>query len=159
LHLHELGIATLSSLFVNANRGKDSEAAKPSDFYYFQTASGESISIPAAACDAFFSCVRDGLMPAWAVPLCPIDRFESGRANGKVSRPRVWVGDGVVLLLPRIEGKQVIVPFAVIEGAEGIVDVKDPDSETWFAVDVPGGDCWMLDAEFALVESKIILMK
>ncbi len=98
-------------------------------------------------------------MPAWAVPLCPIDKLQSGRANGRVTHPRVWVGDGVVLLLPRIEGKQVIAPFAVIEGADGVVDVNDPDSDTWFAIDVPGEDCWMLEAEFAIVESKIILIK
>ncbi|MBW4421778.1 MAG: hypothetical protein KME13_21590 [Myxacorys californica WJT36-NPBG1] len=145
-------------MFVNANRGKDSEPASPSDFYYFQSAA-EHISIPAAACDAFFSCVRDGIMPAWAVPLCPIDKLESGRANGRVIRPRIWVGDGVVILLPRISGQQVTAPFAIVDGAAGVVDVKDPDSETWFAVDVPAGDCWMLDAEFSLVESKIVLLK
>jgi hypothetical protein len=158
LHLQELGIATLSSLFVNANRGKDSEAAKPSNFYYFQTQSEQAVSIPVAVCDAFFSCIKDGILPAWAVPLCPIDALEKGKSGGKVPRPRLWVGDGVILILPQIQGKQVSAAFALINQAEGIIDVKDPDSDRWFAVEVPDEDCWILEAEFPIVDSKIVLL-
>ncbi|MEP0873358.1 hypothetical protein NDA01_26720 [Trichocoleus desertorum AS-A10] len=153
LHLHELGIATLTSCFINANRDPKSEPAKPKDFYYFQVREeSDRVSIPAIACDTFFALIKDGLLPGWVVPLVPVDKLEAGRKRGEVGKPRAWVGEGVILIAPQIEGCQVIAAIAVTEAIEGAVSVSDVDTGDTFEIVIPPGTehCWILDADFNL---------
>ncbi|MBD2095642.1 hypothetical protein H6F90_10795 [Trichocoleus sp. FACHB-591] len=151
--MKELGIATLTSCFINANRDSKADAAKPSDFYYFQIREeSDRISIPAIACDTFFALIKDGLLPGWVVPLVPVDKLEAGRKRGEVGKPRAWVGEGVILIAPKIEGGQVIAAIAVTEAVEGTVEVMDVDSGETFEIVIPDGTehCWILDADFNL---------
>lgn len=154
LHLKELGIATLTALFVNANRDPKSEPVKPANYFYFEAVNeSDRVSIPAAICDAFFSLITDQLMPSWAVPLAPIERLQSGRAHDSVSKPRVWIGDGVLLLLPRVEDGWVKAELAIVEGNQaGKIELTDPDCEAVFYLELPPDEQrWELDAEFELV--------
>lgn len=96
-------------------------------------------------------------MPAWAVSSAPIDKLKANQANTTVPRPRAWVGEGVLLLMPRIVGRSVTAEFALTEGASGIVSVRDVDSGKWYSIEVPAEDCYAIDAEFPLIESKLIL--
>ena len=155
MHLQELGIATLTSCFVNANRDSKSDPAKPKDFYYFHSekSEGDRITISALACDTFFSLIKSGKLPGWVVPVLPIDKLEVGRKRGEVGKPRAWVGEGVILIAPVVQGDQVVAAIAVTEAViEGTVIVTDVDSDTRFAIVIPPNTehCWMLDAEFAL---------
>jgi hypothetical protein len=153
LHLQELGIATLTSCFVNANRDSKSDPAKPKDFYYFQAQQEvDRIVIPAIACDTFFALIKDGKMPGWVVPLVPVDKLEAGRKRGEVGKPRAWVGEGVILIAPRVQGEQVIAAIAVTEAVEGTVTLTDVDTDETFEIEIPPNTehCWILDADFNL---------
>lgn len=152
LHLEELGIATLSALFANANRDpKKGQPASPKDFFYFQREEDEGPKIPVAACDAFFSLVADGLLPGWALGVAPLERLRTCRSkNGTVRKPRAWISDDLILILPRVEGKEVVAALALSNGVSGFVELRDPDVEAEFclnlseAIDVG----WGLDIEF-----------
>lgn len=158
LHKEELGIASLSALFANSNRDpKKSDPFKPEQFCFWKPATEAAQSIAPSACDAYFSLIKDNVMPAWVVPLSPIEQLKAGQTGARVSRPRAWIGEGVLLLMPRISGKVVTAQFALIDGAQGVVDVRDVDSGKWYAIDVPAEDCWELEAEFPLLESRLIL--
>lgn len=158
LHKEELGIAQLAMLYYNSKIDpKKSEPLTPDKFCYWMPATEQEKGIASSACDAFFSLIKDSLMPAWVVPLVPIDRLKANQAHASLSRPRAWIAEGVLLLMPRIMGQAVTAEFALIDGVSGIVDVQDVDSGKWYAIDVPPDDCWMIDAEFLMVRSKLIL--
>lgn len=157
LFKQELGVASLSALFANANRDPKSDPFKPQQFCHWLPEVEAEKRIPAAACDAFFSLINDGLMPAWAVPLCPIEQLKSNSINAPVKRPRALIGEGVLLLVPEFVGRVVTAQFALIDGVEGVIDLKDPDTGKWHAVELPREDCWIIEAEFPLIESKLIL--
>lgn len=151
LHLGELGVATLSALFTNANRDpKKGKPASPSDFFYFAPKQTQ-VDIPSTAADAFFSLVADEVMPSWALGIAPIDKLRQVKQNRPVSRPRAWVGEGALLLLPRVEGQVVQAAIALLDGVSGSVLVMDIDSGTTFSIEVLSSDSrWVLDAEFEL---------
>jgi hypothetical protein len=158
LHKEELGIAQLTMLYLNSKIDtKKTEPYKTDQFCFWLPQAKQDQSIASSACDAFFSLVKDNLMPAWVVPLVPIEQLKSNQAHAAVSRPRAWVGEGVLLLVPRIVGKVVTAEFAVIEGRPGTVQVKDVDSGKWYTIDVSDEDCCLIDAEFPLLQSKLIL--
>ncbi|WP_138503389.1 hypothetical protein [Nostoc sp. PA-18-2419] len=95
----ELGIATLTSCFVNSNRDPKSEAAKPSDFFYFTPTEDERGRISSVAANAFFALADAGKLPGWVVFIAPIDKLvKSG--NSDPCTPLAWIGEGVVLLQP-----------------------------------------------------------
>ncbi|MHC5823988.1 MAG: hypothetical protein ACYT04_51170, partial [Nostoc sp.] len=75
MHLAELGIATLTSCFVNSNRDPKSEPAKPTDFFYFTPADDEGDRINSTAANAFFALADAGLLPGWCVAIAPLDKL------------------------------------------------------------------------------------
>lgn len=154
LHHQELGIATLTSCFINANRDpKKGEPSKAADFYYFQP-KDHKIKIPAAACDAFFALTKENKLPGWAVAIAPIDIIRANKGNGKPlpGRVRAWSGDGVLLIMPHIDGDLVRCPLAFIKTKrQGTILLRDVDAGTAFQIKLlPGEQRWVLDAEFAL---------
>ena len=156
MHLAELGIATLTSCFINANRDAKSTAAKPSDFFYFNC-NEEQIHIPSAAANAFFALADAGLLPNWVVAYSPIDKLKSACDDTPVVAPRAWVGDGVVLLLPRVDGEVVKFSLGFQDLPEnfpgGTMTVRDVDSGEVMALALTGGGIyWILDGEKDLVE-------
>lgn len=158
LHREEKGIAQLAMLYLNSKIDpKKTDPFTPEQFCHWLPPTEQDKSISSPACDAFFSLIQDSLMPAWAVSSAPIAKLKANQANATVSRPRAWVGEGVLLLMPRIVGRVVTAEFAMIEGASGIVDIKDVDSGRWYAIEVPAEDCYVIDAEFPFVESKLLL--
>lgn len=136
LHLEELGLASLCALFVNANRDpKKGKPAKPSDFYRFELQDGK---IPAYACDAFFSLVKDNLMPGWVLAIAPLEEMRNLRKFDSYPRPRVWIGDGVMLICPQFLSDRVIAPLAIVNAAQGIIQLADPDSDQIYNVLIEG---------------------
>nr|WP_290224271.1 hypothetical protein [Trichocoleus desertorum] len=91
-------------------------------------------------------------MPGWVIPVVPVDKLEAGRRRSEVGKPRAWVGEGVILIAPQINGGMVTAAMAVTEDIEGAVEVTDVDSGETFAIAIPEGTehCWILDAEFNL---------
>ena len=155
--MQELGIATLTALYINSKRDpKKGEAAKPSEFFYHQPATGgDRLTIRPAACDAFFSLINDALMPGWVIPLVPIEQLQAGKGTGLVPKPRAWIGKDILLLLPRVEGDRVIAAIAVLDGASGEVELSDPDSETLFKIRISPQThphSWGMDTEFTLID-------
>jgi hypothetical protein len=154
LHLAELGIATLTSCFINANRDPKSTAAKPSDFFYFNS-TDEQIQIPSMCANAFFALADAGLLPNWVVAIAPIDKLKSVQDDTRVIAPRAWVGDGVVLMLPRVDGETVRFGIGFQDLPEnfpgGTVVVRDVDSGEERAIALDGGGAeWILDGEVTL---------
>lgn len=144
LHLTELGIATLTSCFVNSNRDpKKGEAAKPSDFFYFAPAENEDIRISASVANAFFALADAEKLPGWCVAIAPVDKLLKSR-NGVADNPSVWVGEGLVLINPVVKDGFVRFPLGFVQ--------SNGDIETDGGVVKVGaiGECWILDGEFAL---------
>lgn len=132
-HLNELGVATLTSCFVNANRDpKKGKPAKPADFFYF---AGSDALNPAIA-NAFFSLINDKQIPAWVVHAAPIDLLRQAKTDGiHPKRKRMLLGEGVAIFCPEIEKKQIYSDFAIFNDAEwGWVTVTDVDTEASYEV-------------------------
>jgi hypothetical protein len=144
LHLAELGIATLTSCFVNSNRDPKSEAAKPSDFFYFTPTGDEGERISSTAANAFFALADAGKLPGWCVAIAPVDKLAKSR-NGDPCTPVVWIGEGLVLLQPIVDNGLVRFPLGFVDGVSGAIATDGG------VVKVPElGQVWVLDGEFAL---------
>jgi hypothetical protein len=150
-----LGIATLTACFVNSNRDpKKSQPAKPRDFFYFAPKDGGDIKIPSAVANAFFSLAKDSLLPDWAVAIAPVAQLRECKNGTSYPRPRAWIGEGVVLVLPKISGDEVEFALGLIDGAGGVVEVRDADTGTEFSLSLPSLETqWILDGEFTLKDS------
>lgn len=154
LHLQELGIATLSSIFVNANRDpKKGEPAKPSDFFYFKPIE-DSKKISAIAADTFFSLVAEERMPSWAVSLAPVEKLRQYRANVTPPSTKAWVKRGVMLIAPQLNGTKVKVPLALVDGVSGAISLIDIDAGVAYKVLIenPKNESyWASDVEFDIL--------
>lgn len=150
LHLQELGIATNSSILVNSNRGKRTKAAKPQDFFYFKV-TDKGAQIPPEACDTFFELVAENILPEWATAIAPLSKLRNSRQHGRVSNPRAWIGESIVLIQPRIADGYVTAQLALIESADDNTLVVEPDSGDQFEIKVDGDRRWALDAEFKVL--------
>jgi hypothetical protein len=153
LHLEELGISTLISCFVNANRDPKSEAAKPSDFFYFQPKEIDTVRIPPAVANAFFALTDIAKLPPWVVQMAPLDRLTKSRDSSPSPSPVVWIGEGIALILPYISNGVVKFPLGFIEGStsgsiltSGNYWVKVPKQEA----------CWILDGELAIEKFLVV---
>lgn len=154
MHLHELGIATLSSIFVNANSAKKGEPAKPSDFFYFEPQDGDGEKISAIASDTFFSLVAEEKMPSWAVSLAPVEKLRQCKANRSPAPTRAWIKRGVMLIAPKVNGGIVFVPLALIDAVDGDLELIDIDAGTTYKVrlDNPKAQSyWATDIELELL--------
>ncbi|MBD2489011.1 hypothetical protein [Aulosira sp. FACHB-615] len=142
--MQELGIATLTSCFVNSNRDpKKGEPVKPSDYFYFTPTEGSDIKISAVAANAFFALADAGKLPGWVVAIAPVDKLLKARTSDPI-KPLVWIGEGLVLLQPRVEDGVVKFPM-------GFVDTSGEVETTGGVVRVPElGNVWMIDGEFAV---------
>lgn len=153
LHLEELGIATLTAFFVNSNRDpKKGSPVKASDFFHFAPKDAkDEIKIPGLACDAFFSLIADRLLPNWVLNVAPIDLLRSQKSKNirSVVKPRAWLSENLLLILPRVKDGQVEAALAFSNNASGLVELYDVDSQTRFIVQIEKPQiAWMLDAEF-----------
>jgi hypothetical protein len=158
LHLQELGIATLSALFANANRDpKKGMPASPSDFFYFSREERPEVEIPALACDIFFALIAEEKLPEWVLNIAPIENLRKCRSKNppaKFPRPRVWVGDDLVLILPRVDSaKEVSAMLSFNNGTCEVVELQDIDTDTSFFLrfSEPSEAMWSLDAQFERV--------
>lgn len=149
----ELGIATLTAVFCNANRDPNKgEPAKPADFFYFLPQE-ESVRLDAIASDTFFALVTDLRLPSWVVEIAPVEQLRTSRAFGPVPETRAWMCEGVLLLLPRIEEDKVKTPLAIVDGAAGLCPVIDIDGGSVHQIVVPNEreeSYWVTDFEFEL---------
>ncbi len=155
-HLDEVGIATLTACFVNANRDpKKGKSVNPDDFFYFRpTILSDTETLADVAC-TFFELAKNRRLPAWCISLCPIDDFVKNKAGGKVYSPRAWVGDNILLIGPKYSNKKVTAKFALINGATGVSTVRDVDTQYAVKVFIPMQEypsLWMIDAIFEVRE-------
>jgi hypothetical protein len=115
LHYKELGLATLTSYFVNANKDpKKGNRVSPADFFYFKPESSTDINPDVAS--TFFSLATDKLVPNWAASLIPIKDFVAIKDKGRVSKLRGYVSDSldVFILSPSKAPYQLFCGFLVI---------------------------------------------
>ncbi|MFK0731413.1 MAG: hypothetical protein ACFKPT_02615 [Gloeotrichia echinulata GP01] len=134
----------MTSCFVNSNRDPKSEAAKPSDFFYFTPADDEGERISSDAANAFFALADAGKLPGWCVAQAPVDKLAKSR-NGDPCTPVIWIGEGLVLLQPVIDGGLVRFALGFVDGVSGTI-ITDGG-----AVKVPElGEAWVLGGEFAV---------
>lgn len=126
-HMGELGVATLTSCFINANRDpKKGQPAKPSDFFYFS----QSETLDPAIANAFFSLITDKKLPPWIVHASPIDLLRQSKTTGyHAKQNRLWLGNGVAIFRPEVNEKELFTDFAVFSGEEwGWQKVTDVDT-------------------------------
>lgn len=158
--MQELGIATLTSCFVNSKRSKDSDPrTTPNDFYYFQPKGGDGVQVPPAAANAFFSLVNDNLLPGWALALAPLDKLRASKDSRPHALPRAWIGDGILLLLPKVADNEVQFELGLVDEAKGLTKLHDVDTGTEFIVKLPENQqsMWVLNGEFRLFMEKVLL--
>lgn len=158
LHLGELGISTLSSIFVNTNRDpKKGEPAKASDFFYFTPQLEEGEKISAIACSSFFSLIDDEKMPSWGVAIAPVEAIRKSKNDTNlIASPRAWMKKGVILIAPKIQGDKLISPLVLVDGIEGQVTVIDVDTGTAreiFVANLKKETYWATNVEFQLIGS------
>ncbi|WP_335017827.1 hypothetical protein [Nostoc sp.] len=129
---------------MNSNRDPKSEAAKPSDFFYFTPTDDEGDRINPDAANAFFALADAGKLPGWCVAIAPVDKLAKSR-NSDPCTPVIWVGEGVVLIQPSAEDGLVRFPLGFVEASGDIVTDGG-------VVKVPVlGEAWLLDGEMALL--------
>lgn len=156
LHLQELGIATLSALFCQANSDpKKGDRVKPADFFHFAPSEDKDKIDPVVA-DTFFALVAEEKIPSWAIALAPIEKLRASRGNGStLTSPRAWMRRGVLLIAPRIEGTQVVAPLALVDDAvQGKNSLIDIDSGVCREVLIPDGKSeafWASNQSFEIV--------
>lgn len=144
----------LTAVLVNVNRDpKKGEAAKPSDFFYFDTRN-DGPKIPASCADTFFSLVADKKISSWCLNIAPLDRLRASRGSGSdVIYPRAWVGGRCVVFNPKIKNGKVTAPLAIVD--ETRMDLptllRDVDSGQETTILLPQGlQRYVIDAEFHL---------
>ncbi|MBD2771165.1 hypothetical protein [Iningainema tapete] len=131
---------------MNANRDPKSEAAKPSDFFYFAVDS-DDVRISSTAANAFFALADAGKLPGWVVAAAPVDRLAKSRDSTPVN-PTVWIGEGLVLIQPMAEDGMVQFPL-------GFVEVSGDVAVNGGVVKVPEvGSAWLLDGEFSFTPTE-----
>lgn len=114
LHYQELGMATLTSYFVNANKDpKKGSGVTPSDFFYFKPDASSDIDPDVAA--TFFSLVKDQVAPNWTVPLIPIKELIALKDKGRIAKRRAFVGVdcNVFILCPSVVNYKLFCGFLV----------------------------------------------
>lgn len=157
LHLQELGIATLSALFANANRDpKKGQPASPADFFYFAAKEQYGPEIPAIACELFFSLIADQKLPGWVLDLAPIADLRRCRSQrpGRLPKPRAWVGENLLIIGPTLEGNDMGSLLSFDNGAVGLTEVCDIDTGTPFFLKLPESPQiqWSLSAVYELFD-------
>lgn len=158
LHLQELGIATHSSLFVNANRDPNKSApAKPSDFFYFKP-SDDDCRVPTTAACVFLALIRDQKLPGWVMDVAPIDKIrQSASSNISIPEVRAWVGINVLIICPVIRDKWLQAPlylsYRTIEGEITVEDIDRP--EITHKIKVQTSDpMWAIEYETEMIEDE-----
>ena len=137
LHYKELGIAALSSYFVNANKDpKKGKKSKPSDFYYFAIKEGvEAVRLNTHACNSFFSLIKDNKLPVWVMGVAPFDHLRTSKDDGFVPKRRALVSDTCLILNYTIFNGAIYSPLSFIGSSHGITIVKDADSSEEYTID------------------------
>jgi hypothetical protein len=146
--MKELGIATLTSQFFNANRDpKKGEPAKPSDFFYFQSQEEDGIHISAYVANTFFALTEQGKLPGWAVAIAPLERLLKAKDNSKIRNPQAWIGKNLVLICPTVKDGLVEFPLGFVDDTpEGEFKVN-----SGYLVKVPRyNSSWILNGKFAV---------
>ena len=115
LHYQELGMATLTSYFVNANKDpKKGSGVTPSDFFYFKP--DASSDIDANVATTFFSLIKEQLIPNWAVSLIPIKEMMALKDKGRIVKLRGFIGVdcNILALCPSIDSAKLFCGFLTI---------------------------------------------
>jgi hypothetical protein len=113
LHYNELGLATLTACFVNANRDpKKSQPAKASDFFYFKIAKQYGLSD--IAVETYFALAKLKKLPLFALNLLDIKSLQEARTFEEVEKINAWIHPEAVLIqVNQLDGK-IKVDFALI---------------------------------------------
>lgn len=160
LHQLELGTATLTSCFVNANRDPSKgQPAKPSDFCYFKT-DDKDATIPGVAADTFFHLIKLDLLPHWAMDLAPMDKLQAAKTQGRnIPQFYALVGHRILLICPTVSNGRLYAKFALVDGIKGRVTVRSPEPDPKapganknYVIELPDKDRrWVLKFEAPIV--------
>ena len=117
------------------------------------------MQVPPAAANAFFSLVNDNLLPGWALALAPLDKLRASKDSRPHALPRAWIGDGILLLLPKVADNEVQFELGLVDEAKGLTKLHDVDTGTEFIVKLPENQqsMWVLNGEFRLFMEKVLL--
>jgi hypothetical protein len=133
LHCQELGIATLTSYFVNANKDpKKGSKVSPSDFFFFKPDQSNEICPDVAT--TFFSLVEDKLVPNWTLQYIPLKEFIALRGRGNIESPRALINQElqIIVIAPKIYRQSIYCQFIVAWEAPTIdkelITLKNIDS-------------------------------
>lgn len=151
LHLGELGIATLSALFINANRDpKKGEPSKPNDFFYFQAAD-QKVRIDGLAAETFFALAKDEKLEQWMVGIAPMQELLAARNYGSLrTRDRALIGQDALIINPTYKDGKVFSALAIFQRG-GELWANDADTGDRVCVVVPpGASRWCTDESFEL---------
>lgn len=155
LHFQELGIATLSSIFVNANKDpKKGKTSKPADFFYFSTKEGlASIKLNKHACNAFFSLVRDNKIPKWVMGVVPLSQLRNSHDNGFVPSNRALIsGNCLILAYTVFNNDKIYSPLSFIGAYSQATIVTDVDSGKSYSIETVDfkANSTIIDGEYKL---------
>lgn len=156
LHYQELGVATLTACFINANRDPDkSSPASPEEYCYFKPAEINLISPIAAG--IFFQLIEEEIMPGWVIPVAPIDRLEKASRGQTTIPPIAWLAKEVEILFinPMVHEDRVQVPMGFIGDrvVPGEIEFKDINTKKEFVVSInfSESNAWFTENHFYLV--------
>lgn len=142
--MQELGISTLISCFINANRDPKSAPTKPQDFFYHLPEEDRE-RIPANAANSFFRLAEEGKIPGWAVAIAPIDQLLKSKTEAPC-KPTIIVGENSIIINSKAQGNVLKFEFALVQKG-------DHSNTRWNGkrVIIPDLDnCCILDDQFNL---------
>jgi hypothetical protein len=129
LHLEEMGVALLSSLTLNLNRDPKTPPVKESDFHHFLRKKQDTF--PGMVCDAFLALHTDKKLPDFVSDVMDgelLQQLIDGKKGQPVMGCRALVGDGLVLILPRVYNGFVQIPLGMMDELDnGPIEVFDVD--------------------------------
>lgn len=156
LHLNELGLAQLAQIYVNFHR--DRKKTKPyeiKDFCLF-TPAVDKEKLDPVACDVFFTLAVDKLLSQEIVAVAPVQEMRQARVSSSKPKVRAWMGEGILLLTPRVVEDVVRSPLVLVNGVGGLIEVADVDSGTVCHIEIENENkdsYWETECEFELAEA------
>lgn len=137
LHLQELAIAQLTSVYVNSQKTKPPYTS-PKDFCLFRPSEQRFSPI---LCRVIKSLLREKKLPNWVIGWLPHDELTQGDTLPDHAVPvkhlRALMAPGVVIFSPNVTDNYIKFPLALIEGVQGSKRVYCIDTREHFDIEIP----------------------
>lgn len=139
LHCHEIGVANLTALTRNMNRGKDQQPIAATEFYAFSSQE----KFDAITADTVFSLAQDKKIEEWLLKFIPIEELRKCKGDGlNLGKPRMLMGTAIALFCPSIQSSNISSKLIVYDDIYhwGFQWLKDVDTGEEIEVFVPPYD-------------------